>query len=278
MSAMLRKAAVAGTWYPGKAEALAREVDLYLAGAAGVSASGRLVALVSPHAGLRYSGPVAAYGYSLLRGRAALTVVLVGPSHRAAFRGVAVQAHGEWETPLGRAAIDEATAEALLVSGAGLVFDDPGLHRPEHSLEMQLPFLQRLVPELRLVPLMMGSQSREEILGLAGALARGLAGREALLVASSDLSHYEPAPVANRLDAVVVDQVGRFDDAGLLDRLEQRENVACGGGPIVAVMKAARLLGADRATVLKYADSGDAAGDKSQVVGYLSAALTASAS
>ena len=204
--------------------------------------------------------------------------MLVGPSHRAAFRGGAVQAHGDWETPLGRVAIDEAAAEALLVSGARLVFDDPGLHRPEHSLEMQLPFLQRLVPELRLVPLMMGSQSREEILGLADALARGLAGREALLVASSDLSHYEPAPVANRLDAVVVDQVSRFDDAGLLDRLGERDNVACGGGPIVAVMKAARLLGADRATVLKYADSGDAAGDKSQVVGYLSAALTASAS
>jgi MEMO1 family protein len=278
MSAMLRKAAVAGTWYPGTAEALAREVDRYLAGAAGASAPGRLVALVSPHAGLRYSGPVAAYGYSLLRGRSALTAVLVGPSHRAAFRGVAVQAQGEWETPLGRAPIDEPTAEALVAAGAGLVFDDPGLHRPEHSLEMQMPFLQRLVPALRLVPLMMGSQSREEVLGLADALAQALAGREALLVASSDLSHYEPAPVANRLDAVVVDQVSRFDDAGLLDRLGERQNVACGGGPIVAVMRAARVLGAARATVLRYADSGDVGGDKSQVVGYLSAALTASAS
>jgi AmmeMemoRadiSam system protein B len=278
MGAMLRRAAVAGTWYPGTAEALAREVDRHLAGAAGARAPGRLVALVSPHAGLRYSGPVAAHGYSLLRGLSALTVVLVGPSHRAAFRGVAVQASGEWETPLGRAAVDEAIAAALLAAGGSLVFDDAGLHREEHSLEMQMPFLQRLVPSLRLVPLLMGSQSPAEMAGLGDALGRALVGREALLVASSDLSHYEPAPVANRLDAVVVDLVARFDDAALLARLEQHDNVACGGGPVVAVMRAARALGADRATVLKYADSGDVAGDKSQVVGYLSAALTASAS
>ena len=278
MSATLRKAAVAGTWYPGTADALAREVDRYLAGASGAAAPGRLVALISPHAGLRYSGPVAAYGYSLLRGRSALTAVLVGPSHRAAFRGIAVQARGEWETPLGRVSVDEATTEALLAAGEGLVFDDPGVHRQEHSLEMQMPFLQRLVPSLRIVPLMMGSQSREEVAGLGDALARALAGRDVLLVASSDLSHFEPAPVANRLDAVVVDQVSRFDDDALLSRLERHENVACGGGPIVAVMRAARALGADHATVLKYADSGDVAGDKSQVVGYLSAALTASGS
>ncbi len=119
---------------------------------------------------------------------------------------------------------------------------------------MQLPFLQRLVPALRIVPLMMGSQSRAgDPRASATALARALAGRDVLLVASSDLSHYEPAPVANRLDAVVVDQVSRFDDDALLERLERHENVACGGGPIVAVMRAARALGADRATVLKYA-------------------------
>ncbi len=275
---MLRKAAVAGTWYPGTADALGREVDQYLALAAGESPPGRLVALISPHAGLRYSGPVAAYGYALLRGRSALTVVLVGPSHRAAFQGVAVQARGEWETPFGRAAIDEATADALVAAGSGLVFDDPGVHRQEHSLEMQMPFLQRLVPALRLVPLMMGSQSRGEVVRLGETLALALAGRDVLLVASSDLSHYEPAPVAHRLDAVVVDQVGRFDDEALLGRLARLENVACGGGPIVAVMRAARALGADRATVLHYADSGEVAGDKNEVVGYLSAALTASAS
>jgi AmmeMemoRadiSam system protein B len=276
MSATIRKAAVAGSWYPGSAATLTAEVDEYLEAAGPVTAQGRLVALVSPHAGLRFSGPVAAYGYGLLRGRSPLTAVIVGPSHRAAFEGVAVHAHGAWDTPLGRVPIDEGVAEALVGSGAG-VFEDASVHRDEHSLEMQMPFLQRLVPDLRVVPAMMGHQSRAQVEALAGALAKALQGRkDVVLVASSDLSHYHPATVANREDAVVVEQVGAFDDEKLMRRLETHENVACGGGPVVAVMKAARALGADRATVLRYADSGDAGGGKDQVVGYLSAALTAS--
>ena len=277
MTAVVRRAAVAGSWYPGTASAVAAEVDSYLEGARAAPPPGRLVALVSPHAGLRYSGPVAAYGYGLLRdvgGGPGLTVVLVGPSHRAAFEGVAAHAHGAWETPLGRAAIDEEVSQALLDADP-VVFDDPGVHRDEHSLEMQMPFLQRLLPGLRIVPLVMGSQSRREVEALATALAKALAGRRALLVASSDLSHYQPAVVANRVDAAVVDAVSRFDEEALMQRLGTHDNVACGGGPVVAVMKAARALGADRATVLKYGDSGDVGErDKSHVVGYLSAALT----
>ena len=280
MTAVVRRAAVAGSWYPGSASTLNAEVDSYLEAARAAPPPGRLVALVSPHAGLHYSGPVAAYGYGLLRdvaGGPGLTVVLVGPSHRAAFEGVAAHAHGAWETPLGRAPIDEEVSQALLDADP-VVFDDPGVHRDEHSLEMQMPFLQRLLPGLRIVPLVMGSQSRREVEALATALAKALAGRRALLVASSDLSHYQPAVVANRVDAVVVDAVSRFDEEALMQRLGTHDNVACGGGPVVAVMKAARALGADRATVLKYGDSGDVGeGDKSHVVGYLSAALTAGA-
>jgi AmmeMemoRadiSam system protein B len=276
LTSVLRRAAVAGSGSPGTASAIHAEVDAYLAAARAAPPPGRLVALVSPHAGLRYSGPVAAHGYGLLRGTAeGLSVVLVGPSHRAAFDGVAVQAAGAWETPLGRAAVDEELARALLEADR-VVFDDPGVHRDEHSLEMQMPFLQRLVPGLRIVPMLMGTQSRQEVEALGAALGRALAGRRALLVASSDLSHYQPAAVANRLDAVVVDAVRRFDDESLLLRLETDENVACGGGPVVAVMRGARALGADRASVLQYGDSGDVGErDKSHVVGYLSAAFTA---
>ncbi len=275
MAGVLRRAAVAGSWYPGTASAIATEVDAYLEAAGPAPPAGRLVALVSPHAGLRYSGPVAAHGYGLVRGRENVTAVLVGPSHRSAFDGVAAHARGAWETPLGRAPIDEDLSQALLDAGP-VVFEDPDVHGDEHSLEMQMPFLQRLVPGLRIVPLLMGSQSREEVEALATALGKALAGREALLVASSDLSHYQPAAVANRLDAMVVDEVGRFDDEALMRRLESHQNVACGGGPVVAVMRAARALGAYRATVLKYGDSGDVGErDKSHVVGYLSAALTA---
>jgi AmmeMemoRadiSam system protein B len=142
---------------------------------------------------------------------------------------------------------------------------------------MQLPFLQHLIPGLRLVPLLMGSQSREEVAALAGALSRALASEDVLLVASSDLSHYQPAPVAHELDAVVTGCVERFDAEGLMRRLESERGHACGGGAIVAVMKAAGALGADRATVLRYATSGDVGErDTRRVVGYLSAAISAS--
>ena len=278
MASLVRRAAVAGTWYPGDAASITAEVDGYLARASVDAVPGRLVGLISPHAGLRYSGPVAAHAYALLRGRRDLTVVLVGPSHRAAFGGVSVWARGSFVTPMGEAPIDEDLAGALR-RASDVVLDLPGPHREEHSLEMQLPFLQRLLPGLRLVPLLMGSQSRQEVDALAAALGSALAGRDdVLLVASSDLSHYHPAPVANELDARVVATVRGFDPEGLMDRLESFHGHACGGGPMVAVMKASRALGASQASVLRYADSGDVPdGDKSHVVGYLAAALMGAA-
>ena len=270
----LRRAAVAGSWYPGDAPSLAAEVEGYLDAVPPVELPGSLIALISPHAGLRYSGPVAAHGYALLRGMSGLAAVLVGPSHRAAFDGVSVFAHGAFETPLGTLPVDEVAARALVDAERGIrEFASP--HREEHSLEMQLPFLQHLVPGLRVVPVLMGSQSRGEVDVLARALARVLPGRDAVMVASSDLSHYHPAPVATEMDSHVLADIARFDPEGLMDRLESTPGHACGGGPIVAVMKAARALGADRSIVMRYADSGDAGErDKRRVVGYVSAALT----
>jgi MEMO1 family protein len=271
----VRRAAVAGTWYPGDRASLVSEVEGYLADVAPVEVPGRLVALISPHAGLRYSGPVAAHAFARLRGRRDLTVVLVGPSHRVHFEGVSVYARGAFATPLGEIPIDEEVAEALLAAD-DVLLDEPSPHREEHSLEMQLPFLQHLVPGLRIVPLLMGSQARPEVEALAGVLGRTLQGKDVLLVASSDLSHYHPAAVANALDAKVVGDVARFDPEGLMDRLESQRGHACGGGPMVAVLRAARDRGAADATILRYADSGDAGeGDKSRVVGYLAAALSA---
>jgi MEMO1 family protein len=273
----VRKAAVAGSWYPGDPREIVAELERYLAAAGASSVKGRLVALVSPHAGLRYSGPVAAYGYSLLRGQRGLTAVLVGPSHHYGFEGVAIVPQGAFETPLGRVPVNAELAAALMADDPEIV-DSPGPHRQEHCLEMQLPFLQHLVPELRLVPLLMGEQTRDEVDRLARALGHVLASQPALLVASSDLSHYHPADVAGQLDGQVAADVERFDPDALMDRLERSHEHACGGGPIVAVMRAARALGAERAAVLRYADSGDVPhGDKSRVVGYLSAALLAPA-
>jgi MEMO1 family protein len=275
MAGPIRTSPIAGTWYPGDPAAIAAELDEYLARVPHSPLAGRLIALISPHAGLRYSGPVAAHAYALLRGRSGLTAVLVGPSHRMAFDGVAVAARGAFETPLGRVPIDEEIAGRLVAHG-GKIVDEMRPHREEHSLEMQLPFLQHVVPAVRIVPVLMGSQERAEAEMLARALAGALEGSDALLIASSDLSHYHPAPEANALDAQVVGDVRRLDPEGLMDRLERFHGHACGGGPMVAVMKAARDRGADRATILEYGDSGDVAeGDKSHVVGYLAAALTA---
>jgi len=267
----IRPAAVAGSWYPGSAHGLTAAVDRYLADAQR-DVAGDLVALVAPHAGLKYSGPVAARAYRLLRDRRFDVVVLVGPSHFVGFDGVAIVRSGGFETPLGVAAIDADVAEAI-AAATRVVRDHEAAHRSEHSLEMQLPFVQRLAPQARIVPLVMGYQTGDTAYALGDALARALSGRHALVVASTDLSHYHDAATAARLDAVVVDCVDRFDADGLQQALDRRPEHACGGGPTVAVMRAAKALGARDAIVLDRADSGDISGDKSAVVGYMAAAL-----
>lgn len=268
----VRRAVVAGSWYPGDAATLAREVDRYLATVPGTVVPGTVHAIVAPHAGLVYSGPVAAWAYRAVEGRPFDAAVLVGPSHQVGFEGVAIYPRGAFQTPLGPMAIAEELAAAILAGGF-IVREYPPAHAREHSLEMQLPFLDRVLPGIPIVPLVMGFQSPETIRALGDTLGRVLAERRVLLVASSDLSHYMDATTAALLDRVVLDAVGRFDADGLMAALEQQPNHACGGGPIVSVMKAASALGARQGRVLKYADSGDVSGDKSAVVGYMAAAF-----
>lgn len=275
---LIRESPIAGRWYPGSAAALAAAVDEHLAGArvrrggTGSDLEGHLVAIVSPHAGLDYSGPVAAHAYRLLRNRQVEVAVLVGPSHFVGFDGVAVAPHGGFDTPLGTVPIDAACAAALCAA-TPVVRRHASPHSREHSLEMQLPFLQRVAPNAAIVPLLMGYQTADTARALGEALAAIVAGRRALLIASTDLSHYHDAMTAVRLDAVVIDCVQRFDPDALQDALHARPELACGGGPAVAVMRAARILGARDAVVLDYADSGDVTGDKSSVVGYMAAAF-----
>lgn len=270
----IRPAAVAGTWYPGSATALARAVDGHLSRVTpGKSAvPEELLALIAPHAGLKYSGPVAAYAYDLLRGRSFDVIVLVGPSHFVVFDGVSVYPAGGFQTPLGIAPIAEPCAREMM-EATPLIREHESAHAREHSLEMQLPFIQHLAPQTAIVPLLMGSQSAETARILGDTLAAVLAGRRVLLVASTDLSHYYDAPTAARLDGVVIDHVRRFDVDGLQGALDTEPDHACGGGPMIAVMRASRALGAHDSIVLKYGDSGDVSGDKSSVVGYMAAAL-----
>jgi hypothetical protein len=274
---VVRPAAVAGGWYPGQGGALAREVDRYLDLAAEPPA-GDILALIAPHAGLVYSGPVGAYAYRALRGRDYDVAVIVGPSHYVAFEGVAVVEEGAFENPLGPVPIDEAAAAALL-HASPLVHVRPAAHAREHSLEMQLPFFARVQPDTPIVPAVMGNQTRETILEFAAALTAALRGRRALLIASTDLSHYLEARAAARHDGRVQAYVNQFEPEGLLQELEHYPEhergrfVGCGAGPAVSVMLAARALGATSARVLHYANSGDVSGDYGAVVGYLAAAI-----
>lgn len=268
----IRPAAVAGSWYPGLATRLAAEVDRHLARAE-PDLTPRLRAIVSPHAGLMYSGPVAAHAYNAARDNLYDTIVLVGPSHFVPFHGVSIWPRGAWQTPFGNVRVDEALAAAISAAAHDIVVEHPDAHAGEHSLELQLPFVAHLWPTARIVPLVMGHQTRETAFALGSAIAAAIADADVLLVASSDLSHYEDARTAASLDAVVMEHVGALDPEGLMRALEREPHHACGGGAIVSVLHAARQLGAAHARVLQYADSGDVSGDKSSVVGYMAAAI-----
>lgn len=271
----IRPAAVAGTWYPRQRGALEREVDGLLARAPDPPALD-VRAIVAPHAGMLFSGAVAARAHKAAAGDYDVAVI-VGPSHFVGFDGVAVYPDGAFESPLGLSAIDGEGVAALCEAGVARPTTRP--HEREHSIEMQLPFLQRMRPGIAIVPVLMGYQRRDTIVALAKALTDAFAGRRALLVASTDLSHYFDASTAAALDGQVQLRIEAFDADGFLDLFEtypeadRARFVACGGGPAIAVMMAARALGSTGARVLGYSHSGDVSGDSTAVVGYMAAAM-----
>jgi AmmeMemoRadiSam system protein B len=217
---------------------------------------------------------VAAWAYALVRGCRYSAVVLIGPSHFVGFEGVSIWPRGSWETPLGAVTVAD-TLAASIAAESDLIVEHPQAHGREHSLEMQLPFLAHLMPRAAIVPMLMGQQTAATAFALGEAVATAIAasGKTVLLVASSDLSHYEDARVAARLDGVVIDRIAALDAKGLMSDLVREPRHACGGGPMVSVLDAATRLGASSASILRYADSGDVSGDKSSVVGYMAAAI-----
>ena len=251
-------------------------MDAYV-DAAGAPHAGDVIGLFAPHAGLMFSGGVGAYSYKTAAQQPFDVAFVIGPSHFIGFDGVAVWPDGAFDSPLGPAPVDAASAAELLRHPVAQVMLEP--HAREHSIEMQLPFMRRLLPAVPIVPALMGLQSRETILALADALTAAARGRRALLVASTDLSHYFDAKTAATLDARVQVCVNANDPDALLalfERYPEHERgrcVACGGGPAIAVMKAAAQLGAQQGRVLKYAHSGEISGDYDGVVGYLAAAF-----
>ncbi len=263
---------LAGSWYPAVPGELRRTVEDFLAAAPAVDTAGRLLAIVSPHAGYAYSGPTAGRAWKALQGRDVATVVVVAPSHRLGFEGVAVYDLGPLATPLGNVALD-APAIAALQAAEPLVRTLPEAFEGEHALEIQLPFMQVVAPGARLVPLIMGRQTKDTVSRLGQALAGLARDKPVVLAASTDLSHFHSAADAARLDGRLAQDLSRLDTAGLSACLADGSCEACGGGPLLAVLEACRLLGAKEAELLGTAHSGQLTGDSGSVVGYLAAAV-----
>lgn len=270
--ARVRNAVVAGSFYDSDPENLRREVDFLLNEANAPKLKGHIRGLVAPHAGYMYSGSVAAAAYRILKGSSYEAVFLVGPSHQEYFNGVTIYPGDAYQTPLGQIPINKEFRAALVRQSPIIQLSEAG-HRAEHSLEVQLPFLQRVLSDFSIVPMIIGNQTKEHCLNLGNAIAVVARKRNVLLVASSDLSHYHPYDNAVGLDRQVISHLEAFDEHALMDRLDDEKVEACGGGPVVAVMHASKLLGANRSHVLLYNNSGDVTGDKSAVVGYCSAAF-----
>jgi AmmeMemoRadiSam system protein B/AmmeMemoRadiSam system protein A len=269
----IREPAVAGTFYPEDPDELAALVDGLLdAAESHLEADRELKALVCPHAGLRFSGAVAAETFACLKKRQISTVVLVGPDHYIGFEGIAVYPAGAFKTPLGEVWVDEELSNLFLEAGAG-VRAAPEAHSREHALEVQLPFLQRVLPEANIVPVLMGFRSRSNVEVLANVLSRALDNPRVILLATTDLSHYHPREVARKLDSRITDLVRAFAPPSLWEELKNGRVEACGGDPLVSVMLGAGIAGAELSRILRYGDSADSGGSDQSVVGYLSAAF-----
>jgi AmmeMemoRadiSam system protein B len=270
----IRDSILAGRWYPGDPGRLRNVILSYLEKADSPPPAGELKAIIVPHAGYVYSGQVAAFAYGLLGNSGFKRIVMIGPSHRARFRGVSVNMQDGYRTPLGTVPVDRDFARRLL-DGSDTLHWEPRAHAGEHSLEIQIPFLQTVLSDFSIVPILMGEQDYETCQSVAAVLGRVIATSEAtLILASTDLSHFHSYQKAKVLDAAFIRHVAAFDPPGLAQSLISGKCEACGAGPTITVLLAAKLLGANRADILRYANSGDVSGDHSRVVGYLSAALS----
>ncbi len=268
----VRQPGVAGSFYPTDAKELSAMINDMLAHASPPAIKDRIVAVVAPHAGYQYSGPVAAYTYAALKGRSFSRVVVIAPSHYEAFDFTSVYEGDAYRTPLGTVHVDKAFARQLVKMSSTMRLSSQGHDATaagaEHAIEVQLPWLQTVLGDFELVPVVMGDQSYENSRALGVALAKLIQGGETLIVASSDLSHYHTYDQAEKMDHKTLHALEAWDYFSMSRIFEARVWEACGGAPIVAAMIAAERMGAREAMVLKYANSGDVTGDRSRVVGY----------
>ncbi len=273
----IRPSPIAGTWYSGDPGQLRKTVDRYIENASNPDLPGEVVAVVAPHAGYRYSGQVAGHAFKAVQGHTYDNVLVISPLHQYHSQPILTSAHTAYQTPLGKIPIardilDRIHAKLKEITGVGLaqIRNDQ-----EHSLEIELPFLQRAIDgEFDLIPLMLRDQSRSFSRTLGELIAETIQGKSCLMVASSDLSHFHPETIANKLDQMVLQALTDFSPDALFDLKDKGLGQACGLAPIATVLWASRALGADKVTLLSYDTSATTTGDRSSVVGYGAAAIT----
>ncbi len=266
---MIRRPAVAGYFYEGTSEALLRQVEGFILRDA---KKVRALGILSPHAGLMYSGSAAGAVYSSVV--LPDTFVLIGPNHTGLGAPVSIVSSGRWEMPLGSVEIDERLASEIL-KNSRRIQEDTLAHIREHSLEVQLPFIQYFKKEFKIVPIQMLDTRLETCLDLGRAVSAAISelrtpnsGLSPLIVASSDMTHYEPAKTAQEKDHKAIEQILKLDPEGLYRAVKSAGITMCGCGPAVAMLVACKDLGATKAELIKYTNSGEASGDYNQVVGY----------
>jgi AmmeMemoRadiSam system protein B len=276
MALDVRRSPIAGTWYEADPKTLKREVDGFMDAAHLPALAGEVLGIVAPHAGYYYSGPVAGYAFAALRGAKPDLVAVLAPYHQFHHSRLLIADHNGYETPLGTVQISQEALGEL--EGKLSSVNGPEISRisndQEHSLEIQLPFLQQaLASEWELLPLMVSTHDAKTCRAVAKALAEVLRNRRALLVASTDLSHYNEQQVALTLDRALLAKVEAYETETLFDLEKSGRGSACGLGALATVMWAAQDLGANKIEILRHATSGDMRGDFSKVVGYGAAAI-----
>lgn len=261
---MLRSAVVAGQFYPGQKQSLFQTIDSLISSTATEKPA---IALMSPHAGYIYSGGVAGQTFSEVK--IPDDVIILGPNHHGRGHMAAVFASGAWETPLGQTKISADLAKRIL-SECPMTAEDLVAHRYEHSLEVQLPFLQFRAPHSSIVPICISHMPLETLLQLGDGLARAILSSRGkpLIVASTDMTHYESGNVARKKDCLALEKVLALDPEGLYEVVQEHQISMCGVMPTVVMLQAALALGAENAELIAYSNSGDVTGDQSEVVGY----------
>jgi len=281
-AAEVKEADLAGSWYPASKAELENQLKSYLDTADPQKIEGQILAVIVPHAGYQYSGPIAAYAFRAIQNIGIKTVILIGFSHHEYFDGVAIYDKGSWRTPLGDIQIDEILAKEIELKNTRVLFE-PNIFREENSVEMQIPFIQMIAPveeprphgdNIKIVPIAFGTQDYSDAESLATTLASILKGRnDCVIVASTDLSHYRAYDDANKTDRHTVDTLKRLKAREFYDEGKLGICKLCGLMPVTTVLLVAEKLGYDKIKELKYANSGDITGDKAKVVGYLSAVI-----